>query len=214
MSAPVQSLLREPWPDLASQREAATFGIWIFLASELLVFGGLILAYAVCRIGHPHAFMAAARETDIVYGTANTAVLLTSSFAMALAAQASEREARPIVIRACLAATAALGCTFLVIKGFEYADDLRKGLWPAGDFALPEPGARLFFALYWVMTGVHALHLTIGIGLVGRLTIRGGGPHLRLRDNPQAEVTALYWHLVDVIWIILYPLIYLPGRAG
>jgi cytochrome c oxidase subunit III len=207
------AILNEPWSDLATQRKAATFGIWCFLASEVLFFGGMILAYTVYRLHYPSEFAAAARETDIFYGTLNTAVLLTSSLTMAVAAQACERDHTRLGIW-CLAATAALGGLFLVIKGLEYAEDIRKGLVPGQDFALGQPPAQLFFALYWIMTGIHAVHLTIGIALVTRLSVQGARRALVLRDNPQVEVTALYWHLVDIIWIFLYPLLYLPGRSS
>jgi cytochrome c oxidase subunit III len=206
------ALLKEPWDNLARQREGAVFGIWAFLASEFLFFGALLLAYTVYRVEYPQAFAIAARETDIWYGTVNTAVLLTSSLTMAVAAQSSEAGIRRLAV-ACLAATAVLGLTFGVIKGFEYAEDIRKGLVPGPDFALKEPAAQLFFALYWVLTGVHAAHLTIGVVLVSRLCLLGWARRIELRDNPEVEVTAIYWHLVDVIWIILYPLIYLPGRS-
>lgn len=207
------ALLKEPWHDLARQREGATFGIWVFLASELLFFGALLLTYTVYRIENPQAFAAAARETDIWYGTVNTAVLMTSSLTMAVAAQGAEKDFRRLVVW-CLAATAALGLTFGVLKGFEYAEDIRKGLVPGPGFTLREPAAQLFFALYWILTGIHAVHLTIGIILVSRLCLLGSTRRMVLRDNPEVEVTALYWHLVDVIWIVLYPLIYLPGRAS
>lgn len=206
------AVLRKPWRELSQQREGATFAIWCFLASELLFFGGMILAYTVYRAQNSAAFLAAARETDIWYGTVNTAVLLTSSLTMAVAAQASETELKRLTIW-CLGATAALGVTFLVLKGFEYAEDIQKSLVPGPDFALKQPAAQLFFALYWVMTAVHAIHLTIGIALVSRLAIQGTRGRIVLRSNPQMEVTALYWHLVDVIWIVLYALIYLPGRS-
>jgi cytochrome c oxidase subunit 3 len=209
------ALLKEPWRDLTRQREGAIFGIWVFLASELLFFGSLLLTYTVYRIGDPQAFAAAARETDIWYGTINTAVLLTSSLTMAVAAQGAEAQAnfRRLIVW-CLAATAALGLAFAVIKGFEYAEDIEKNLVPGPDFALKQPAAQIFFALYWVLTGIHAIHLSIGIVLVGRLCILGALGRMQLRDNPEVEVTALYWHLVDVIWIVLYPLIYLPGRSS
>lgn len=211
MSAAVK-VLRKPWNDLSQQRDAATFGIWVFLASEALFFGSLLLLYAVDRISHPQAFIMAGRETDIWYGTINTAVLLTSSLTMAVAAQAATADMRRLALW-CLAATVALGALFLVLKGFEYAEDLEKNLWPGSDFALKARGTQLFFALYWTLTGVHAIHLTIGMVLIGRLIALGGLGRIRLRENPQVEVTALYWHLVDVIWIILYPLIYLLGRS-
>jgi len=205
-------VLRKPWDELARQREAATFGIWVFLASEALFFGSLLLLYAVYRISHPQGFVIAGRETDIWFGTINTAVLMTSSLTMAVASQAATADMRKRTIW-CLAATAALGALFLVLKGFEYAEDLERNLWPGSHFALKAPGAQLFFALYWTLTGVHAIHLTIGMTLTGRLIMLGSLRRIQLRENPQVEVTALYWHLVDVIWIILYPLIYLMGRS-
>jgi cytochrome c oxidase subunit 3 len=211
-----QTLLQEPWKELARQSESSKFGIWIFLASEVLFFGALILVYTVYRAYDPAAFVRAARETNVWFGTVNTAVLLTSSLTMALAAQAAaggNTELRRVVL-AGLAATAACGLVFLVLKGFEYKEDLEKHLFPGPSFALPNGVSRIFFALYWILTSVHGIHLTIGIVLVSRLFIAGLVRPLPLACNPQIEVTALYWHLVDVIWIFLYPLIYLPGRAS
>jgi len=205
-------ILKQPWRTLSRQKEAATFGIWVFLASEALFFGSLLLVYTVARISYPQDFLLAGRETDIWFGTINTAILMTSSLTMAVASQTADVDARKLTVW-CLTATIALGILFLILKGFEYKEDLDKHLWPSTDFALKEPGARIFFALYWTLTGVHAIHLTIGLFLVGRLAIFGGFRWVRLKRNPQVEVTALYWHLVDVIWIILYPLIYLMGRA-
>jgi cytochrome c oxidase subunit III len=208
-------LLKEPWQYFERQREAGTFGIWVFLASEMLFFGALILTYTVCRIDHPAAFAAAARETNIWYGTINTAILLTSSLTMAVASQAaaSETGLRRLIL-GCLAATAALGVAFLVVKGFEYKEDIEKHLVPGAHFALQQTGAQLFYGLYWLITGVHAVHLTIGVVLIVRLTWLGYSNRGQLHANPEIEVTGLYWHLVDIIWIFLYPLIYLPGRAS
>jgi cytochrome c oxidase subunit 3 len=208
-------LLREPWENFERQRGAGKFGIWVFLASEVLFFGALMLTYTVCRIDHPGAFAAAGRETDIWYGTINTAILLTSSLTMAVASQAAAagREFRRLIV-SCLAFTASFGIAFLVLKAFEYKEDIDKHLVPGASFALHEVGAQLFFGLYWLITGVHAIHLTIGIVLVTRLALLGYLDKLQLDENPEIEVTALYWHLVDVIWIFLYPLIYLPGRVS
>jgi cytochrome c oxidase subunit 3 len=209
------ALLREPWIDFGRQREAGKFGIWVFLASETLFFGALLLTYTVCRIEHPDAFAAAGRETNVWYGTINTAVLLTSSLTMAVAAQAAEESARlRRVVLAGLMITAMLGLAFIVIKGFEYKEDLDKHLVPGAGFALPQPGAQLFYGFYWLVTGVHAIHLSIGIALVSRLIWVLYRRELPAKDNPEIEVTALYWHLVDIVWIFLYPLIYLPGRAS
>ena len=207
------SLLREPWDRFERQRQAGKFGIWIFLASETLFFGALMLTYAVCRIEHPDAFAAAGRETNVWYGTMNTAILLTSSLTMAVASQAAAQSGRvkPLIL-SCLGATVALGLAFIVLKGFEYKEDIDKHLVPGAGFALSQP-AQLFYGFYWLVTGVHAIHLTIGIALVARLVVLGVARRIQLRRNPELEVTALYWHLVDVVWIFLYPLIYLPGRA-
>ena len=208
-------LLKEPWQYFDRQREAGTFGIWVFLASEVLFFGALILTYTVCRIENVAAFAAAGRATNIWYGTINTAILLTSSLTMAMASQAAAaNEGLRRLILGCLAATVALGLAFLVVKGFEYKEDIEKHLVPGSQFALKETAAQLFFALYWLVTGVHAIHLTIGIIMVSRLALLGYLQRQQLDANPEIEVTALYWHLVDIVWIFLYPLIYLPGRAS
>ena len=208
-------LLKEPWQYFDRQREAGTFGIWVFLASEVLFFGALMLTYTVCRIENVQAFAAAGRETNIWYGTINTAILLTSSLTMAMASQAAAaNEGLRRLILWCLAATAALGLAFLVVKGFEYREDIEKHLVPGAHFSLKQPAAQLFFGLYWIVTGVHAVHLTIGIVMVVRLTLLGYLNKFQLDENPEIQVTGLYWHLVDIIWIFLYPLIYLPGRAA
>ncbi|MGJ5138998.1 cytochrome c oxidase subunit 3 [Bradyrhizobium oligotrophicum] len=209
------ALLREPWDSFARQRDAGRFGIWVFLASEMLFFGALMATYAICRTENAAAFSAAGRETDIWYGTINTVILLTSSLTMAVASQAasSGRDFRRLMI-GCLSATALLGLAFLVVKGFEYKEDIDKSLIPGLHFSLPQAAAQLFFGFYWLVTAVHAIHLTIGIVLVSRLALLGYLKRLPLSCNPELEVTALYWHLVDIVWIFLYPLIYLPGRAS
>src|SRR4051812_2854188 len=146
------AILRKPWSELSRQHDAATFGIWAFLASEVLFFGALFLAYTVARIEHADAFSAAARETDVFYGTLNTAILLTSSLTMAVAAQAASLSegTHERFIRWCLGATAALGLAFLIVKGFEYHEDIEKNLIPGPGFPLAQPGAQIFFALYWI----------------------------------------------------------------
>jgi cytochrome c oxidase subunit 3 len=208
------SLLKEPWESFERQKEAGKFGIWIFLASEVLFFGALLLTYSVYRAANVHAFAEAGRETNIVYGTLNTAILLTSSLTMAMASQAASAAAgfRRLII-GCLAATASLGVAFLVVKGFEYHEDIEKHLVPGVHFGLTDSASQLFFGLYWLITGIHAIHLTIGIVMVSRLAILGWLRRAPLDDNPELEVTGLYWHLVDIVWIFLYPLIYLPGRV-
>jgi cytochrome c oxidase subunit 3 len=203
--------LHEPWPDLEHQREAVKFGTWAFLASEALFFGGLLMIYTVYRNLYPEAFAIAARETDIVYGTVNTAVLLTSSLTMAVAERAAADGFRRMALW-CLAATALFGAAFLTIKGFEYADDLSKHLVPGAHFPLQPVETQIFWAFYWIATVIHATHLTIGIAVVIVAMIRLWRAGLEV-ESPRFEGIALYWHLVDIIWVILLPLLYLVGRS-
>lgn len=206
------SALHEPWPDLARQRQAARFGMWVFLASEALFFGAILLAYTASRAQHLQGFAAAARETSIVYGTINTAILLTSSLSMAVAVQAASAGLRRLTLGGLLT-TITLACAFLVVKGLEYAEDLSKHLLPGAGFALPDPAASTFFGFYWIMTAVHALHVTVGIVVIGWLSWRGWHRELDFVASPAPEAIGLYWHLVDIIWIFLYPLLYLVGRT-
>lgn len=204
------SSLREPWERLDEQNDAARFGIWIFLASEVLFFGAFFLAFAYLRILHPASFMLASSKTELVYGTTNTALLLTSGLTMGLALKAAEFRLEGYA-RAFLATTACLGLSFLIVKGFEYRDDIAKGLVPGVHFALASSATQLFFGAYWIVTVVHLIHLTIGIGLVGRLALVAG--RTTPLASPQIEVTALYWAFVDIVWILLYPLVYLEGLS-
>jgi cytochrome c oxidase subunit 3 len=187
--------------------------MWVFLASELLFFGGLFTGYAVYRLLYPEVVTSAARESNIWYGTANTAILMTSSFTMALAARSADAGFRRVAMWG-LVLTIGLGLAFLTVKGFEYAEDIRKHLVPGPNFRLEQPAAQLFWSFYWIATGVHAVHLTIGILAVARLWLMSWLGELPLGQSPAAEVTALYWHLVDIIWIFLYPAIYLVGRTS
>jgi cytochrome c oxidase subunit 3 len=206
-----QTALREPWTDIRRQREAATFAMWLFIATEILFFGALFAAYAVYRSLYGSEFLSGARHTEIAYGAANTAVLLTSSFVMAVGAQAA-RCRMTAAARVCFLLTAALGAIFLVTKGFEYWSDIAHGLVPGPEFALGSGGAEIFWTFYWIATLVHALHLLIGIGAVVRLCLpRHSAPWLQ--ESAAVEATALYWHFVDVVWVFLFPLLYLAARA-
>lgn len=207
--APRDAALREPWERLGDQRANARFGMWIFIASEVLFFGALFMGYAFVRALHPADFAAAARETNLWYGGTNTILLVTSSFAMAMGARAADLELRRTA-SACLAATAALGLAFLVVKAFEYRDDLAEHLLPGQDFKLRAEAAQIFFSFYWTVTAIHAVHLSVGIGLVARLGWLVGRGRLPPR-SPQVEVVSLYWAFVDMVWIMVFPLIYLGG---
>ncbi|MFC0410678.1 cytochrome c oxidase subunit 3 [Roseomonas elaeocarpi] len=205
------SPLLEPWGSLQRQRQGVAFGTWVFLGSEALLFGGLIMTVAVMRALNPQAFAVAGHETNVVFGTVNTAILLTSSLSMAIAAEASRAELRTATLRG-LAVTWLLGLSFLVVKAFEYREDIHEHLVPGPNFPLAEPQAQIFFALYWIMTALHAVHMTVGLGVVGWLTWQGW-THRRPLRSPAFEAAALYWHLVDIVWVFLYPLFYLGGRT-
>ncbi len=209
MMAAAPSPLREPWRRFARQREAALLGMWLFVMSELLFFGAALTAFAFSRAISPAAFAAAARETSLAYGGANTAVLITSSLAATLAVRAADAGLSRFAARL-LALAAGLGVAFLIVKGFEYRDDFARHLFPGAGFALPEPAAQTFFAFYWALTGLHAVHLTIGVVLLLRLAwlLR------RERISPmsaQIEAASLFWHLVDAFWIVLFPLLYIAS---
>lgn len=204
--------LHEPWDSRERQMEAFTFGLWCFLATEVLFFGGMFASFTVNRFLHHAGWDAATRATNLQLGALNTAVLLTSSLTMALAERGAEAKMKTLA-KLMLAATLALALTFLVVKGFEYREDLEKGFWPAGDFSLKTEGAALFFGLYWMMTGVHAVHVIVGMALVGRVLWIALIDKLPERQL-SVRMTTLYWHLVDVIWVVLFPILYLGGRVG
>lgn len=196
------------------QRDTVTLGMWAFLATEVLFFGALIAAYFNYRIWFGADFVAAARMTRIVFGTVNTAVLLTSSACMAMAVGSNERgSARASVLW--LVATGLLGIAFIVIKAIEYWLEYQEHLVPALNFDLQRHGgvAEIFFIFYFCATGLHAVHLLIGISLVGWLAFWIGSGRIN-RNGSTTRLIGLYWHFVDIVWIFLFPLIYLAGRAG
>ncbi len=207
----VSEALQEPWPNLAVQREGVSFGIWVFLASEILFFSALFITYAVYRSFNPEAFAAAAKETELFYGTLNTGLLLTSSMTMTIALRAATVQWRGVTLVA-LALTAALGLAFLLCKGLEYHDDLTKNLFPSAAFPLAEPPAQLFWMMYWIMTGIHAIHLSAGIAVDIAVLLLFWRRILPIQGSTM-EGVATYWHFVDSVWLVLYPLLYLVGRS-
>lgn len=204
--------MHAPFHQLERQHHAVGFGMWVFLVSEMLLFAGLFAGYTVYRGLYPEGFATGANATDVAIGTLNTFILMTSSFSIAVAGRAAKagllRAARLLLF-----ATFGLGLLFLILKGIEYREDISKALVPGPQFALEASGAQLFFSFYWVMTGIHALHVTCGLIAILRLIIASAGDRDWLAGSASQEATALYWHLVDVVWIILYPLLYLTGRA-
>ena len=203
-----------PFDSPEQRAEAAELGIWVFIASELVFFGPLFAGYVYARVHLAEAFVEASRHTEVAIGTINTAVLLTSSFFMALAAQAYKARSFAVARRALLG-TAALGCVFIVLKGYEYWSEWQEHLAPGARFAFDAAyrgGAEIFFFLYFALTGVHALHLTVGIVVVLTMRAMSRSPDKKLQAE-HLEVAALYWHFVDAVWIFLYPMLYLVGRA-
>jgi len=204
--------LHEPWQGQRRQRYAATVGMWLFLGSEALLFGGMLVAFLLCRSLQPEGFATAAAETDIAIGTANTLLLLTSSAAVAVGAEAARQGLRRWALPA-LGATLALGLAFLVLKGFEWRSDILGRLWPGPGFRLHAPGSEMFFAFYWALTGLHAAHMVGGLGAISWFTVEVLLGRRSLR-SAAFEAMALYWHLIDIVWVFLFPLLYLDGRSG
>lgn len=200
-----------PFAEEAQRRRADQLGMYVFLASEVMLFGGLFAAISYDRIRHPGAAAEAARRLSLPLGSANTAVLLTSSLLVALAvvwARAGRRRATA----AALAGAAALGVAFVVIKGFEYRLEYLHGLMP--DVGPPSPlgdrPASLFIGLYFISTVAHAVHVTVGVVLLAGVAAWIARRRLALPMRATTvELVGLYWHLVDVIWIFLFPLLYL-----
>lgn len=209
--------LQHHFDSLEQQAEASTLGMWVFLATEIMFFGGLFLAYSIYRMWYPVAFHEGSHHLSIALGGINTAVLICSSLTMAMAVHAAQVGSRRGQIRF-LIGTILLGSVFLGIKAIEYAEKFRDHLIPGHHFqwhgeADPR-NVEIFYTLYFTMTGLHALHMIIGIGIM--LVILWMA--YRDRFSPQyyspVEVSGLYWHFVDIIWIFLFPLLYLIGRHG
>ena len=204
------AVLHEPFESGVRQREATIFALWVFLASELLLFGAMFFGFYIYRHEHLAGFDAGAAHTDLVFGAVNTALLLTSSFAMSVAGRALEVE-RGALAELCIWITLALGVGFLITKGLEYRQDLHEHLWPNTHFVLAAPAARIFFGFYWTMTFIHSCHLLIGMGFLVRLGLMARARVL-MANSDSVETTSLYWHLVDVIWIMVFTTLYLVGK--
>ena len=199
----------------AQQRSASVLGMWVFLATEVLLFGGIITAFMATRVFYPHEFEKAAGRLNVLIGGVNTLVLLASSLAMALAVHGAQRGYRRMTL-VCLSLTALIGAAFLGLKAYEYYDDWQTGIVP--HTSRFDPGdvnpyrLTLFMMFYFVLTGLHAVHLTIGIGLVTWLSTRTAMGAYPRKGATVTEVIGLYWHFVDVVWIFLLPVLYLSGH--
>jgi cytochrome c oxidase subunit 3 len=208
-------IVARQFDDAEQQRQASDLGIWVFLATEILFFGALFMAYTASRLHHPDAFAIASRLTNVTLGSINTAVLLTSSLTMALAVRATKLGLRRASV-GFMCATIALGLAFLAIKAAEYRLDYTEHLVPVLDFSHPGPhaqGVEVFFYLYFFTTGLHALHMIVGIIVVAVLVAMARRGDFMPAYFTPIELGGLYWHLVDIVWIFLYPLLYLVSRS-
>lgn len=207
--------LHHQFEDISQQSEADEMGMWLFLATEIMFFGGMFLAYSLYRLQDEAAFAAASHHMDLLWGTINTAVLLCSSLTMALAVHAAQNSQQKL-LEPLLAATMVLGAVFLGIKGYEYHHKYVEGLMPL--FGLPfrydgpsPEHAEMFFGLYFLMTGVHAFHMVIGLGLLAWLLSKSQRGGLLGDFATPVHVVGLYWHFVDIVWVFLFPFLYLIG---
>ncbi|HET7503351.1 MAG TPA: cytochrome c oxidase subunit 3 family protein [Kofleriaceae bacterium] len=205
------SAVHVQYDSLARQHATARLGMWVFLGSESLLFAGLLALYAAYRYTYPLEFHAASAHANLAIGTINTYVLLTSSLTVALAIHATRRGRRRSTV-ALLGATIALGLVFDVLKAIEYAGHLAEGLAPGGYYAfaeLPARGVVLYVTLYYLLTGLHALHVTGGLGVLAWLAWRARRGDFTPGSHIALELGGLYWHLVDLVWIFLWPMLYL-----
>jgi cytochrome c oxidase subunit 3 len=206
--------LQHHFDDMAQQTEASTLGMWVFLVTEIMFFGGLFMAYLVYRHADPMAFQEASSHLNIWWGGANTVVLIVSSLTMALAVRAAQTSAPPKTQVFWLVLTMILGAAFLGVKAIEYTDKFTHHLVPGPNFQWTgdhPAGAEIFYSLYFAMTGLHALHMVIGLGIMTVIGIMAWRRQFDGRYYTPVEVSGLYWHFVDIVWIFLFPLLYLIG---
>jgi cytochrome c oxidase subunit III len=205
--------LERHFDSLEHQEHAARLGMWAFIGSEVLLFGGLFALYTAYRAEYPADFLEALHHNNLAIGTLNTVILIVSSFTVAWAVHSlGHGRSRTCVVS--LGLTIVLGVAFLIFKGVEYTEHFGEGIFPGSHYAyagMDTPGAKMFFTLYYLMTGLHALHMIGGIGLMAWLMRRVVRRRTTREYHAELEMGGLYWHLVDSIWIFLWPLFYLTG---
>jgi len=198
--------------NMAQQLEASVLGMWVFLVTEVMFFGGLFMAYLLYRTLYPQAWLAGSHELNEVLGGVNTVVLICSSLTMALAVRAAQVGSRMGQI-VNLILTIIFGTTFLVVKYFEYAAKFEHHLVPGAHFdPTRDPAQQLYFSLYFMMTGIHALHMVVGIILMLIILRMAWKNQFGPEYFAPVEISGLYWHFVDIVWIFLFPLLYLIGK--
>lgn len=188
---------------------AAKLGMWLFLFTELLLFGGMFLLYAVYFKRYPHEFAAGGKQLNWIMGCANTVILLTSSLLVAMSVSAIQRD-EPRRAVALVAGTILCAVGFMTVKYFEWSAKIGHGIYPGSShLKAGAPGESVFFSLYYMTTGIHGLHVLIGAALLGWIASRVNAGAVNAREFILLENGALYWHLVDLIWIFIFPLYYL-----
>lgn len=205
--------LAEHFASIEVQQHAARLGMWLFLATEILLFAGLFVCYANYRYTFPLGFAAASRHLNLLLGTINTIVLITSSFTAAMAVHYA-REAKNKHVVAMFVLTIAMAMGFLVIKYFEYAHKFHEGQLPGPYFFDKEPslqvaGVPMYFSIYFLSTGLHAFHVIVGMIVLGWVTTKAMRNEFSARNYTAVELGSMYWHLVDLVWIFLFPMLYL-----
>jgi cytochrome c oxidase subunit III len=207
-------LVAHQFDDMEQQRSAGSLGMWVFLVTEVMFFGGLFTGYSVYRRAYPQAFAEGSHHLDILLGGFNTAVLIGSSLTMALAVRAAQLGRRKGIIWF-MVLTILLGGVFLGVKVVEYSHKFHEGLVPGSHFNMNLPNAaqvQLYFGFYFAMTGMHALHMVIGVGIMLVIIWMAHKNRFTTEYYAPVEITGLYWHFVDIVWIFLFPLLYLIGR--
>ena len=215
--------LRHHFADVEQQRDAASLGMWLFLATEIMFFGGMFCAYLVYRYWHFHEFAAGSRSLDIYLGTINTAVLICSSLTVALGVRAAQMGKQKLLV-VYLLLTLVFGLAFLGIKGKEWYDKYKEHHIPGASFnaddivkeypqiPINQQSEQTYFSLYFAMTGLHALHMVIGVGLFSVIAYLAMKGRYNSHYYTPVENAGLYWHFVDIVWIYLFPLLYLIDR--
>jgi cytochrome c oxidase subunit 3 len=206
--------LAHQFDSLEQQKQSSTLGMWLFLVQEVLFFGGLFLTYMLFRWRDATAFAAGSAELDITLGAVNTVILIASSLTMAMAVWSAQTDRTRYLVRY-LIATGGLGLAFLVVKYFEYSAKWHHHLIPGAGFEFADPigsRAEVFFSLYFVMTGMHALHMVVGVAVLVWILKRSRAGEFGSHYYNPVECFGLYWHFVDIVWIFLFPLLYLIGR--
>jgi len=200
---------------IGQQREAGTLGMWVFLVTEILFFGGMFASYVIYRSLHLESFILGSHQLDYRFGATNTAVLIFSSLTMALAIRSAQTGKSKATIIFWLLCTMALGAAFIGIKlRFEWYRDYMEGLIPGVSWisgGAHTPGVKMFMCFYFFMTGLHALHMVVGLGILTVLVILTARNRFSAEYYAPLEISGLYWHFVDIVWIFLFPLLYLIG---